>query len=465
MRRLLVLVSLLFTLSGAVGAADAPQWYFAVKPAAGQLITYTVEGQQKVLIESGMYASSSAIWRLTSDSVLASFFVNDQGGLYRLTSADVQRFTAKSSDAEQLLDANHSWTLVSKAGPYVVLWSQQKVPLADALVVNVDAGTFEKLTDRVVGTRSQAPKLSADGRYVRYLSRDTSPDSKQTRLIERKLETGAERVLYTIDDDMLPYISVDQYGEHWLYQRLMKDGVQSTLITPDGKIEQSKQAVNEPGSQLQLVTSDGILSYSPMCKQNCPLKLQPYSGESATTLTLPANEKGYGVSSLIRLDNDSWLVYSGPSNWVLRRDGSAQALHFSPEKLFQPVEQRLSPDRRFILALKEDETGWQVWDNQQQKFALESKPDDKPIYAMIFYGGGGFVVEDGLHFTLYRPGDGQVMDLPKAKGQYFEPLADGRVLYFGPPVDAPEPLGIYLYNPADQQFTLLVEGGRPLRVQ
>jgi hypothetical protein len=465
MRRLLVLVSLLFTLSGAVRAADA-KWRFAVKPTEGQLIAYTVEGEQKVLIEAEVGGQNYRGWRLTADSALAHLVIQDKGGLYRLTSTDVQPFTAKSAEAEQLLDAKRFWTQVSKAGSYIVLWSQQKVPLADALVVNVDAGTFEKLTDRVEGTFAQAPKLAADGRYVRYLSRNPEQDSKQTRLIEREIETGAERVLYTVEDELMPYFSVDRDGEHWLYQRLMKDGVQRALITPDGKIEQSNQAVNEPGSQMQLVTDDGILSYSPTCKQNCELTLQPYSGEPAVMLTLPANEKGYSVSSLIPLDEDSWLIYSGPANWVLRRDGPAQALHFSPEKLLQPFEQLLSPDHRFILALNEDETGWQVWDNQQQKFALQSKPGDRLIYAMIYYGDGGFVVEDGKHFTLYRTGDGQVMDLPGAKGQYFESLADGRVLYFGtlPDTERQSP-GIYLYNPADQQFTLLVEGGRPFPVQ
>jgi hypothetical protein len=455
------------TVSGTVWSADATRWYFATNHEKGQVIAYTVDGQKNVLISSGVSNQYYLNWRLSADATLTYLFINNKGGLYRLTSTNAERLAAQSSKAEKLMNPERYWTLESESDAYIILSAWVRMPLADAVVVNLDTGTYDKLTDNIVGSGLITIRLSADGRYVRYLSRNPDQDSKRTKLIERELETGAERVLYTIEDDESPNFSVDRYGEHWLYQHYLGDVVHSTLITSDGKIEQTEQVMNMPNRQDQLVTDDGILSYSVFCKRDCTLTLQPYSGNSTVTLTLPTIGKyDYGISYSHRLDKDSWLVFVGQSPWLLWRDGSALAFHFSLEKQLQPFDQYISQDGRFILGVNENETGWRLWDNRQRKFILQSKPDEVLIKARIFYGESNFVVENGMHFILYRTSDGKVIDLPAAKGHYFEPLIDGRVLYFGtlPDSDSKSP-GIYLYNPSDQQFKLLVEDVRPFPVQ
>lgn len=437
-------------------AQDEVHWYWAWGQETGQLVAYTIDGLTHTLIEEGV--TNVRGWRLGDELGLALLEKGDEVREIHLLQAEqttpLQPIT--DQDAEKLASAD-SWTLVALSASHAVLAGFLRPPDWDALLVDLKSGTYAALPGLVFQPFTHL-KFSEDGRYLRYMSRESSDAENQT-LYERKLETGAERVITTFDE-FFPVVRPDRFGDYWLSRVRDGENMVFTLMTSTGQVEaQTSQPVGGNIRETTLL-EDYLVTFPVRCESNCPIILQPIPEGEPITLTLPATEGALIVIYLRQLDDTTWLVTESEGNiWLLSSNGEAEYLGIhSPKHVPQFIQQVISADGRYVLAVSDRESSspqYGVWDTTQRELVLQSNTDSEFHILQMAYGEGGFLLtEDVRRFWLYRYSDEQVVTLPENRGRvYFEALAGGDVLFSQRGSDD---TGIYRYDPTTDTSTLLV---------
>jgi hypothetical protein len=127
------------------------------------------------------------------------------------------------------------------------------------------------------------------------------------------------------------------------------------------------------------------------------------------------------------------------------------------QRILTPYSQTWSPDGRYLLALNDsDPVGYGVYDFIERRYVLADtlEPAD---FITITYGEGGFVVSANQErHLLYRYADSDKIDLPEARGVYFDVLADGDPVFMQTEEAGGRGTSIFRYSPDDDAFALLV---------
>jgi hypothetical protein len=446
----MIVVALLFVMVSGVSAQESSEWYLAWNT-DGVLMSLTPEGEVNTLIETGVSGENFRSWRMDDGSVLAviSFGEGKGGGLFHLTQTVAQPISLPSN--ENLLALGDNWQLMARQGIYAVMVNADKFPSGAAIVANLDTNTATILDQQLSFFVPNSTVISGDGHYFRYVGRAT-PDSRTWTIREYKLDTGTERVIYTIEDDFAPTVAADQYGDHWLY--VGRQG--ATFISHSGEAE----TIAETGEnrQLRQLLGDHLATSPIACEANCTLEWKSLVDDTTQRFDLPPVDT---VARILAPVHDSQLLMMADDElWLLDSNDTYTALgRWSPQILITQPAQLLSPDGRWLLTLKdsEDTTGYQVWDLEGRKPLLENDPDRQFYILQVTYGAAGFVVaEDLKHFQYYRYSDGKIFDLEEQGGVFSKVLADGSLLYVQFGESEAHAKGTYHYDPDAQTFTLLI---------
>jgi hypothetical protein len=453
--RLLIFTLLLMLVSSAAAAQEAETWFWAWKPEARELVAYTATGDVNTLLDYNFEDTQVNAWRLSEDSALAVLTSGGARQLYRLTSTEAELTTFPEPNPSM---GDTPWALIAQQGDYAVLVDAVEYPSGVGLMVNTATNTAAPL-DWEMNFLRQRAGFSADGNYFRYLGRNPEDDYNWT-IRERKLETGAERVIYTFTDEFFPTVSTDTHGNQWVY---VQRGVTS-FIPVNGE----PTTLLDETLQSRWYVGESMVTFSPLCESDCTLVLEA-PDEPPQTYSLPPSSSGNFVDPIQRIDESHLLILLDEQFWLLGTDGTTQALGaHSPRYLVQPREKLLSPDNRYLLTMTslDDDPSYQVLDLQTGEAVIESSPDREFRILQNLYRAGGFILtEDVLHFQFYRYSDGQVFDLGKPGAVYFDALADGTLLFSQVRANETRERGIYRYNPDDATYTLAVEGAVPINVQ
>jgi hypothetical protein len=463
-RFLLVLTLSFLLLFNDVAAQDlgAEEWFLALRVTEGDLVSFTPDGDVTTLIDGSVTGQEFRAWRMDDGSALAALVMADSGTVLVQVTADeatIIELPEEISSAE----GTPQLQLLAHQGNYAVIVDSGDVPSGAALLIDLSADSATLLGDEVSFFPDNSAAFSEDGLYLRYLLRD--PDNEETWTIQdRKLETGAERVIYTIENAAFPFVSVDAFGENWLY----RGGMVTTLIPQTGEAETIVfESLDEAIGQQFF---DNFLVSQPLnCREGCMMELVPIGEVEALQLTIPNTGDLNIVKPLAWISESQLLVMIDAENlWLLSTDGTSQNLGvFSSMSVLIQPDQILSPDERWLLTWKDadDITSYQVWDLEQMQTVVEGNAEGELLFVQIWYGAGGFVVVEGLqYFQYYRSRDGQLFNLEADGGVYPVPLADGTLLYNQYVANEEQAKGMYHYDPDTETYTLLVDDAVLLQV-
>lgn len=458
---ILLLLSMIFSVTVA-RAQENEAWYWAIGMEEGTLYAYTPSGQINTLLESGVEPGNFGGWRLKPDSVLALLRVEDKPGLYHLTSDTAHAVTLPEELSEENGGSIDDTRMAALNGDFGVLVSTSPTS-APALLINLKTDEASWLTGEVsvLGVNRNNIVFSADGLYLRYLSHEEGRSTTWS-ILERKLETGDERVIHTLEaDPFAPVVWTDSTGENWLYLQTPTAGADTrayTLVTPSGIDREVARETLETGKVWGLL-NDKLITFSLLCEEDCPVDVTNIDASDPQHYVVPEHAEGGGFSPLALQDNNDLILLRDSVFWRLSSDGSAEKLgSFDPRGIVSPV----SKDNRWLLMYGNVDDGetpskYQVWDVQAGKFIFTGSWDENDHIISMGFGPGGFILnEDALRYWLYRYSDGAAIELPSETARYFAVLADGTLLdyHFNDP--DPEKRGIYHYDPVTGSETLLV---------
>lgn len=461
--RLIWLVCVIFLTVTLVSAQDTNEWFLAWG-FEGQLITYTPDGETNVLIPENISSDHFRAWRMNDNSVLAlvEYDVSKTEVLYHVTQTSATPIIIAPENVDWLADDNRL-ELLANSDTHAVIVEREEIPSGAALLIDLQANTATFLGFDVASFPVKPAAFSEDGLYFRYLLRDAANEETWT-IRERKLETGTERVIFTIDDDPFPLVSVDPYGDQWIYRKRLA----TTLIDRSGEAHTTEYASPE-AVIVQVFVGDHLISYPANCEADCVMEWKPLPDGEPLRFTLPESDHAVIPRPLGQIDETHLLAMTdSDSMWLLSTDDQhVQLGKWSPEFVPMLITDLVSPDGRWVLVLDDAETvdNYRVLDLQNLETVIEGSPEREYHILQITYGLGGFIVsEDLIHFQYYRTSDGQVFDLGEPPGLYWYVLADGTLLFNQYRIDDYLPLGIHRYNPDTQDYTLLVKNAVSLGI-
>ncbi len=421
-------------------AAPATTWYFAQKIDTKQITAFTADGDVRPLPVSGDWQYAL---RVDAETVLLGIAdQNNTTHLYRVTPDDAVQIALPAS-AEALRQP------LAFAAPYVVLRENSAPVATPAYLINVETAQAVALT----GNLLPLARISEDGQFLRYLSSDGAHWS----LIERRLATGEERVIYSIEnrDRLLP-ASADAHGERWMVVTPGADRlpVYNVITAADGTV-----TTLSSGTRDNLVRwsffDDSLITTPVTCADACFLQLR-YAA-ALNFLPLPA-EGNFNPLAVLRPDRLLALNTDDNDFWLLDVSGDTRLGQYDPMRIFMPAYQLVSPDGRYVLTAT-DATRYAVWDLSTVSPVATV---DARYVGLILYNEQGFLIHsygaDTDSGLAYRYADGSTLTLAHTdEGLYFDMLPDGRLIYMLQKADANigDP-GIYTYNPADARYALLV---------
>jgi hypothetical protein len=430
----------------------------------GQLITYTPDGESTVLIPEGVSNDSFRAWRMDDDSVLALVELNDIDEtqvLYHVTQTSATPITVAAEAADWMLDS-YRLELVANSATHALLVAGGNLPAGKALLVNLVDNSANLLAEQVMFMPVKAAAFSEDGLYLRYLRGEQDKDETWT-LRELKLETGEERVFYTVEGNAFPIMNTDLHGDVWLY---FYDNV-SYVISRSGDVEATEYDAPEDRI-IQRFIGDYRVSWPILCETDCVMEWQRMPDGEMLTFQLPDLSGGDIPNPVAPVGDDQLLIIpDSESLWLVSEDEPVYLGAWSPEKVVTAPNRIVSPDGRWLLVLNDAETAdeYRVADLQSGETVVEGDPEREFHILQVFYGDAGFIVsEDALYFQYYRTSDGKVFDLGEPGGVYWNVLADGTLL-FNHYRDEDMARGIYRYDPDTQDYTLLLENALSLWVE
>ena len=333
-----LLLALLLTAFSFAAPATPPTWYFAQKIDTGQITAFTADGDVRPLPVSGDWQYAM---RVDAQTVLLG--ISDQHDaihLYRVTPEDAVQIALPVS-AEALRQP------LAFAAPYVVLRENSAPVARPAYLINVETAQAVALT----GNLMPLARISEDGQFLRYLS----SDGDRWSLIERRLATGEERVIYSIEshDPLLP-ASADAHGERWIVVTPGADRlpVYTVISAADGTVYTLTSGTQ--ANRMRWSFFDDSLIASPVtCTDACFLQLHFYAALNFFPLPSEGNFEPLAV-----LRPDRLLVLDTDANdfWLLDASGNTRLGHYDPMRIFMPAYQLVSPDGRYVLTATDAES-------------------------------------------------------------------------------------------------------------
>lgn len=466
--RLLLLVLLLIGTSFIATIATAQpdeKWYYGWNPDAGQLFSYTADGENHLLIETGIQEVHT-VRRINVTDAVGVFTVNGEAArrVY-LLSPEEARLLVPSFDPQSLAEGAPEYVPQDFTDDYGVFASSGSPLGAVGFRADFNAGTLDLLDERRIEVYFGPPRFSEDGQLLRYITFDSDANDAWS-LREIDLTTGEERTIYT--DTGFPALVGDDFGDHWITS--ITDQANSErrflLLDASGNSEIVAETPSTNPSIVRIV-DDSIGQFNANCTEDCLVTVTPISGGNAREFIAPATFATF--SPLAFPDPEHLLILNneGDSFYLLSESGQPTLIGaYSPLIAGQPPSEMLSPDGRYLLVFIRSDggpvTGYGVWDFVEQQFVIQNPPDEAPIF-LIYFSDSGFLVSQGGQKTfLYRYTDQSTIELPAEAGFCFDALSDGDVLCSIGDENAALAAGIYRYSPDDDTYTLLVQDGTRL---
>ncbi len=455
--RFWILPLLLIFLASLTVTQAAPadeKWYFAQDIENGLITAYTPAGESNLILEGG-FSERAYANRLDDQSMLITLIVDGNNTLYHLTPDSATPITTPVD----LNPVTGGFFLRDFSYPYAVLQVPGDTSVITALLVNLDTHTAEILTPNVVLFNGNTLVFSQEGEFLRYIRQN---GDSTWEIVERTLATASEQVIFTIQNQRFPTLMADVFGENWLFFSRVDDSTVPTLIKADGTTE-TFPASNSLWSPI----GDNIVITPAICQADCPIEVRTFDQTTQATFTLPVRDS-YVYAVTQPDDSQIILVDTGINAYYqLGADNFAHLIgYWSPQIVFTPIQDVLSPDGRYLLTITSEESpiGYSVWDTESQTYILQNTFKESGFnFVQITYSDMGFIIWENSQ-DAFAYFDGQITELPGADtGHYFDLFADGTLLYFQYGLEgAPNPQGIYRYDPSTDTYTRLVENGEPL---
>ena len=463
---LLVLIAAVVILGVSVAVAQsdemAERWFYYANVNDG-ITAYNLAGENRVLIESGA-GRFRPLFELDGQRWLATIEMDGVSGLFILTPDGPVQLNAP-------MDINFfSGPVVARSGSHLVILESPTFGRRPAALIDLDAQAVEPLTGLIWYTGYDfTPTFSADGNLLRYFSA-ASMDETEWTLWERDLSTGDERALHTITYDSQggPLLIPDEFGERWLLREIDRenDRFVHTLLFSDGSTEVISDTPRDEVHFLHLV-ENYVVDYDFLCEADCTLVIWSLDGGDPVNYPLPDRllQQTLGVLRHDEVDGSIFVV-AGDEYWHLDPDGTSQFLGYrnviQTQAFPKPHLGIQGVDRQWVVtADSEDEaTVMRIWDVDGPELLLEADIEDVPFSSVRYQETGMLIDINGripnfIHMALQYD-DGSITTLPTIRGNYAQLLPDGTVTRFESPAETDVP-GIYLYDPATEERSLLLE--------
>lgn len=451
MSRMIGLVLIMMLGLSVVRAQDAAVWYPAYT-ASGDVVLYSLNGEVSSALITEVDDTvniNGRAWRLADDSLIVIVAVDGKPGLYHLT-----------PDKSALLTNLTAFpTLVGRSDPYLVYSYPLGGDTVPAMLINTVTDTVTYLSGELnTGNGSLTVPFSADGKYLRYFSTEDKL-SGQWRLIERKLETGDERIIYELSLRQWPSVSHDLYGELWFVQAFRT----SYFIRTDGFAQVFEENSNDPSKRV--FYDQYLLTYSPLCGDICILQWQNIvTGELQYYRT---NEFQPQFRVISNPGENSLLITSDSQYWLLESDyrtlplGRSEYLDFSFDRMGI-----ISPDGSYIVTSYYPDNNFARYRlidliNQAVVTVFDIDADLDPNMR-LFFGEYGIIAEEGTPRSwFYDYEDGSLTNITEAGRFYFATPDEDRLLFRQTDADT-NVVSIGIYDFAADTSTTLLENATPI---
>lgn len=474
--RVWFLCSLLVFPPLALNRAEDDLWYWAVRDATGELISFSSDGRTKVLTRLEHPSDWIAGQRLDAAMALLMLFPRASTHL-RLFILTPNAAHPLDIDPEQLyLSSRQRFDFVAGNGfrfqrldeGRLVLHLQRDSYLSFPLRLLIDLRTFrvvplfeqdikqweEKrlawVTSRLTVNEVGLHRFADHGKTLRYI--EYSEDGVMLTLRERDMLTGQERTFHTTSDNDYAVIA-NQDGSRWLYYR--RDWSDVLLVTvgqaaaaapvaiqtdlnlcrPSASIYSDDILVHDGCDTLWESGGDTFVS-SAYCRNDCVLRRFP-DADLIDVLTDPAQpsvEYRMPATAVIdrhqayRIDARRLLIFTTVGQyWILDAEKGPRLAGY----LVWHVGRQLSPDRRWLVVNRRSEIDqdYALLDVEREELVLERRRGGG--FVSIFYLETGIILNDdprrASRSVLYRFEDGATLSLPPAR--YFAMLPDRSLLY------------------------------------
>jgi hypothetical protein len=439
-----------------VAQAPETQWFYGLDAGYFEVFAYTLDGQKNI------------VWSVTG-SFSPFFQFPDQSLLVFITYwDDTVGFIHLSPTGSQPIDfdTNREWQPIAQTERYGLIAT---TPFPEDMVIyDSQTRTFERLP-RNFDSRNTNARFSADGAYLRYYN-DPEEMGHRWSIMERHLESGEERIVFSVDQDTskIAYVRPvpDEYGDRWIWtwSESETDIRQTDLIHIDGSVSTLIDSTTEASAFFSM--QDHQLVESPVnCADECILTIHRLD-ETPITVQSSFLE----MDSLNIIDDTGVLAGRDGHFWLLTKDAPPQYLGFKPSHYPSMSFQTVSPDYQWITLLgrEEDPVSILIWDLANRRLAARFEHADGQDINLetIYYRPNGLVFETYAPYTAlwFDYQTAQLTPLPYPDEEYrhyFELLPDNTFLLFtmqrnGEP-GLREAYG--LYDPATDTLSLTLPQG------
>lgn len=472
MRRLFIcfgLVAIIVSFAGMVprhslstinAQSPDPEWRYAVKIDEEQLVAYNLEGEVNVLLELEQFNPIVRI-RFADNNALLGLRQADGTVVY-------YHLTPQSAEVVEMDAARRR---VIQTDRYAVLSGDPQIERSPLVLYNAETRQAETLQGfaTTILPPIRCCGFSADGQILRYLSFEAA-DSEQWSVIERRLDTGEERVFYTpdvvFDEDLYwEYLVTDSHGERWVWDYYDNEAEQVNLILvhSDGSSEVRQNRVyDEAPAANNGFLGDFYVERPLACETGCEMLVQAADGEGVNLQGLD-----HHFLNLIRLNEDQFVGIGGET-WLLSTDAEPQFIGAAITSAVS-VQNFLSPDKRWITLLDdvENPTTLCIWDTSTQtrvlEIPLETGVEYQPL--VVRYSPYGQIIsmnqENQRTHVGFEYATGNSITYPLVESEYRdynEILADGSVLFLHNQLEPSMNLGIWRYDPVTGDISPVLEG-------
>ncbi len=455
MRKLILIALTLFALVAALSptptrAQDDPSttWYWATTPEG--LVAYTADGDVNLIFQEGVFLNVSLSgYRFANDSAL----LQKGEDFFWATSDSAQKFPI------ELNAAIHDLHPIDFNLPYLLMGS----PQSSVTSIVLDIENFQAIP---LSGNALIPRFLPDGQTLRYVTYQRENEQiVGTTLWEINLATGHQTVLHQHEGRPNTMYSSPNGSQWWfVYNFRLGDPSGAEVMT-----------IGEPSSRYTQWIADNTayivdewLFHDLPCPSQCATEVYLLTEEP--NLRYQLSNSHYVPRSIYHFADDSlWL--SGPSGVRLVDSGGKV---FDLGQTAWGVRGPLfSNDGRWAISISHS-VGYvefprtlYIWYLPHRAIMFELQLEWSA--EVQFFGTTVLVIVDnrgylkGSAFVAWRnydsPTGASSIALPDLLGTFFQPVANGNVLYF----EAQS--GIYLYAAAQNSLTELVPQGQPIIIQ
>lgn len=427
---------------------------FVAKANDGQLIVFSMDGNQaNVIVDESMVGDWRG-WRLSSQEIL--LYTVDASFQLALVNADGLQLIALEESLQSALGVPR---LVNTIAPYAVLTSANAdSDYAPAVLVDLNDATADLLS---MDYAKRTPfRLSEDGAAIRYAIH--GEEATDQYIIEQSLESGETTIMNITNANgrLIP----DQNGETWVEILPTPISPNVTILGIDGESEDVASGTQEAW---YWVVDNYLITNTTTCEAgNCLFEFRSLLDDSTFSVAAP---EGIGFFAVDVLDDGQFIVGDANDNafWKIGVEREPVSLGFSTRNVLgADALLRLTPNKSWFVAESVAEPGDSSLSvriyNASRGTIVASVQSGGSIHDLVF-GEEAILIETVTESVLYDVLSQAFTPLPSIIDADFQAvLPDNTLLYSNPTGGDPSLDGVYHLDPTSDTSTLLFENTRLL---